>query len=33
MSDGVLIPPLPRPLVALMQLTMQQRKETDNETK
>jgi hypothetical protein len=34
MSNGVLVPPLPRPLVPLVQPdTVQQRKETDIETK
>jgi hypothetical protein len=33
MSEGVLVPPLPRPLVPLTQPTMQQRKDTDSETK
>jgi hypothetical protein len=33
MSDDVLVPPLSRPLVPLAQPTVQQRKETDSETK
>jgi hypothetical protein len=33
MPDGVLVPPLPRPLIPLTQPIVQRRKETDNETK
>jgi hypothetical protein len=33
MPDGVLVPPLPRPLVPLTQPTVQRRKETDSEIK
>jgi hypothetical protein len=33
MPDGVLVPPLLRPLVPFAQPTVQRMKETDNETK
>jgi hypothetical protein len=33
MLDGVLIPPFPHPLVALVQPIVQRSKETDSETK
>jgi hypothetical protein len=33
MPDSVIVPPLPRPLIPLVQLIVQYRKETDNEVK
>jgi hypothetical protein len=33
MSDGIIVPPLPHPLVPLVQPTVQWRKEIDNKVK